>query len=71
MDVIIRNCLDSPPSSPYIGKIMYPLLEYVVGLYGWAIYRVRGVQYVHCVMQKYIMVKLGGNEKHIKHIKNT
>ena len=25
----------------------------------------RGVQYVHCVMHKCIMVKLGGNEKHI------
>ena len=25
----------------------------------------RGVQYMHCVMPKCIMVKLGGNEKHI------
>jgi len=24
----------------------------------------RGVQYVHCVMHKYIKVKVGGNEKH-------
>src|SRR6218665_1074192 len=28
------------------------------------IQRCRGVQYVHCVMHKCIMVKLGGNEKH-------
>jgi len=27
-----------------------------------------GVQYVHCVMYKCIMVKLGGNEKHIKYV---
>jgi len=31
----------------------------------------RGVQYVHCVMHKCIVVKLGGNEKHIKYVKNT
>ena len=31
----------------------------------------RGVQYVHCVMHKCIMVKLGGNEKHIKFFKIT
>ena len=29
----------------------------------------RGVQYVHYVMHKCIMVKLGGNEKHIKYVK--
>jgi len=28
----------------------------------------RGVQYVHCVMQKYIMVKIGGNEIHVKYV---
>ena len=27
------------------------------------------VQYVHCVMHKCIMVKQGGNEKHIRHVK--
>ena len=31
----------------------------------------RGVQYVHCVMHKCIMVKVGGNEIHIKHVKYT
>ena len=31
----------------------------------------RGVQYVHCVIHKCIMVKVGGNEKHIKYVKNT
>jgi len=31
----------------------------------------RPVAYVHCVMHKCIMVKLGGNEKHIKFVKNT
>ena len=31
----------------------------------------RPVAYVHCVMHKCIMTKLGGNEKHIKHVKNT
>ena len=30
----------------------------------------RGVQYAHCVMHKYIMVKLGESEKHIKYVKN-
>jgi len=29
----------------------------------------RGVQYVHYVKHKCIRVKLGGNEKHIKHVK--
>jgi len=29
----------------------------------------RGVQYVHCVMHKCIMVKLGANEKHVKYVK--
>ena len=29
----------------------------------------RGVQYVHCMMHKCIMVKVGGNEKHVKHVK--
>jgi len=29
----------------------------------------RGVQYVHCVMHKCIMIILGGNEKHIKYVK--
>jgi len=27
--------------------------------------------YVQCVMHKCIMVKLGGNEKHKKYVKNT
>ena len=41
---------------------------------GWAnkmLGRGRGVQYVHCVMPKCIMVKLGGNEneKHRKCVK--
>jgi len=27
------------------------------------------VQYVHCVMHKCIMVKEGGNEKHINYLK--
>jgi len=31
----------------------------------------RGVQYVHCVMHKCIMGKVGGNEIHVKYIKNT
>ena len=29
----------------------------------------RGVQYVHCVMHKCIMVKVGGKRKHIKYVK--
>src|SRR6218665_1086735 len=29
----------------------------------------QGVQYVHCVMHKCIMVKVGGNEKHRKCVK--
>ena len=30
----------------------------------------RGVQYMHCVMHKCIMVTLGeGNEKHVKYVK--
>ena len=35
------------------------------------IFRIRGIQDVHCVMHKCIMVKAGGNEKHRKHVKNT
>jgi len=31
----------------------------------------RGVQYVHCVMHKGIMVKVWGKENHIKHVQNT
>src|SRR6218665_1918688 len=31
----------------------------------------RGVQYVHCVMHKCIMVKVGGNKNHRKHVQNT
>jgi len=31
----------------------------------------RGVQYVHFVLHKCIMVKLGGNEKHIKYVRKT
>ena len=31
--------------------------------------RGRGVQYVHCVMHKCIMVKVGGNEIHVKYVK--
>jgi len=30
---------------------------------------VRGVQYVHCVMHKCIVVKVGGNEIHVKYVK--
>ena len=30
---------------------------------------VKGVQYVHCVMHKCTVVKLGGNEKHVKYVK--
>src|SRR6218665_2424825 len=30
-----------------------------------------GIQYVHYVMHKCIMVKVGGNEKHIRYVKNT
>ena len=29
---------------------------------------IQGVQYVHCMMHKCIMVNLGGNEKHVKHV---
>ena len=29
----------------------------------------RGVQYVYCVMHKCIMVKVGGNEIHVKYVK--
>jgi len=29
----------------------------------------RGVQYVHCVTHKCIMVKVGGNEIHTKYVK--
>jgi len=29
----------------------------------------RGVQYMHCVMHKCIMVRLEGNEKHVKYVK--
>ena len=29
----------------------------------------RGVQCVHCVLHKCIMVEVGGNEKHIKYVK--
>ena len=32
-------------------------------------YTIRPVAYVHCVMHKCIMVKLGGNEKHVKYVK--
>ena len=31
----------------------------------------RPVAYVHCVMHKCIMVKVGGNEKHITYVKST
>ena len=31
---------------------------------------VRGVQYVHWVMHKCIMVKVGGNEIHRKYVKS-
>jgi len=34
-------------------------------------YENRDFQYVHCVMHKCIMVKLGRNEKHVKYAKNT
>jgi len=30
----------------------------------------RGVQYVHWVMHKCIMVKVGRNEMHVKHVKS-
>ena len=30
----------------------------------------RGVQYVHWVMHKCIMVKVGGNEIHVKYVKS-
>ena len=32
---------------------------------------IRGVQYVHCVMHKCIMVKAGGDENHRKHVQDT
>ena len=36
----------------------------------WTSPSVRGVQYVHWVMHKCIMVKVGGNEIHIKYVKS-
>ena len=33
--------------------------------------RIRGVQYVHCVMHKCIMVKVGGHENHRKYVKKS
>jgi len=39
----------------------------VANTFLWSI-RGKGVQYVHCVMQKCIMVKVGGNENHIKYV---
>ena len=43
----------------------------ILGLYYMLLveYLCRDVQYVHCVMHKCIMVKLGGNDKHIKYVK--
>ena len=36
-------------------------------VYAYAV--LRGVQYVHWVMHKCIMVKVGGNEIHVKYVK--
>ena len=41
----------------------------VMNKLGWCKNWVRGVQDVHCVMHKCIMVTLGGNEKHKKYVK--
>ena len=30
--------------------------------------QIRGVQYVHCVMHKCIMVKVGGNEIYVRYV---
>src|SRR6218665_529812 len=32
---------------------------------------IKGVQYVHCVMHRCILVELGGNEEHIKYVNKT
>jgi len=32
--------------------------------------KVRGVQYVHWVMHKCIIIKVGGNEIHVKYVKS-
>ena len=45
--------------------IVYSKLDFCNSLF----YSIRGVQYVHCVMHKCIMVKLGGNETHVKYVK--
>jgi len=37
----------------------------------WSRYSQGRPVYVHCVMHKCIMVKLGGNEKHKKYVKKT
>ena len=31
----------------------------------------QGLQYVHWVMHKCIMVKVGGNEKHVQYVKHV
>ncbi len=48
-------------------------LVFLVSLFQYMVqmsFMSRGVQYVHWVMHKCIMVKVGGNEIHIKYVKS-
>ena len=50
-------------------RLLMNLIRLALGLPGIR-NTARGVQYVHWVMHKCIMVKVGGNEIHVKYVKS-
>ena len=57
----------------YVGEARHESLKTLEVLRGSVLFYVilyRGVQYVHWVMHKCIMVKVGGNEIHVKYVKS-
>src|SRR6218665_3514179 len=60
---------------------IYALYKYIIYIYIGllysndilyiGLYKNRGVQYVHCVMHKCIMVKVWGKRNHRKYVQNT
>jgi len=65
-----RRTVCTPSACHWRWKVMKNSLQLLVFYYFWCLHLVpicTGVQYVHWVMHKCIMVKVGENEIHIKY----
>ena len=69
-NLIALSACDPPADFKWPSRIRYIFSICVKRSEGQKSLAYRGVQYVHWVIHKCIMVKVGGNEIHRKHVKS-